>query len=286
MPVAPQPPHVAAEGLGEQCERRGEGDQGHGPRQYIRGRDGQHDALRRRDGLAPVARRQRLAHPRKWPLGDEERVTCRADREHPRAARAGDVHAEDEDQERIDLTVELRAQTCRPRASRHPSVDRVQRERDRRQRHQHRDRPRVAERVRHQRSDADGERRSDKGHPIGRGEPVDMPTDDTRRQCRIHDRRAGDPDDPAAVAEADGLRQHGEQQRLGDQAGRRARVSRPCGPPGAGGVRLDRCRRGGGCRRGEQRAMNGGCGVFRLHAWDDAAATECLPGPGLTSSAA
>ena len=40
----------------------------------------------------------------------EERVAGRADREHPRAGRAGDIHAEDEDQERVDLAVEVRAQ--------------------------------------------------------------------------------------------------------------------------------------------------------------------------------
>ena len=89
------------------------------------------DPLRRGDDLAPVARRELLAHPRQHPPGCEERVACRADREHPRAGRAGDVHAEHEDQERVDLAVEARAQRRRrPRASHDPSVDRVQRERD------------------------------------------------------------------------------------------------------------------------------------------------------------
>ena len=114
---------------------------GQSRRQDVRGRDRQHDPLRRGDDLAPVARRQRLAHPRQQPPGREERVARRADREHPRAGRAGDVHAEDEDQERVDLAVEVRAQRRRrPRAPRDPAVDRVQRERDGRERHQHRDR--------------------------------------------------------------------------------------------------------------------------------------------------
>ena len=82
-------------------------------RQDVCSRDRQHDPLRRGDDLAPVARRQRLAHPRQQPPGDEERVARRADREHPRAGRAGDVHAEDDDQERVDLAVEA----ARPAAS-------------------------------------------------------------------------------------------------------------------------------------------------------------------------
>ena len=54
-------------------------------RQDVGRRDGQHDPLRRRDDLAPEARRQRRAHPRQRPPGGEERVACRADREHPHA---------------------------------------------------------------------------------------------------------------------------------------------------------------------------------------------------------
>ena len=66
----------------------------------------QNDSLNRGDDLAPVAGRQRLTHPRQQPPGYEERVACRADREDPRAGRGSDVHAEDEDQECVDLTVE------------------------------------------------------------------------------------------------------------------------------------------------------------------------------------
>ena len=46
------------------------------------GRDGQDDPLRRGDDLAPVARRQRLAHPRQQPPGGEEQRTA------PRRSRA------------------------------------------------------------------------------------------------------------------------------------------------------------------------------------------------------
>ena len=227
VPVAPQPPHVAAERLGKQGKRDDEGGLGQSQRQDVRSRDRQNDPLSRSDDLAPVARRQRLTHPRQQPPGCEERVACRADREHPRAGRAGDVHAEDEDQERVDLTVEARAQRRRrPVASRDPSVDRVQRERDDRECHQHRDRRGLVERVRDQRRDADGERRPSKRHPVGRAQPVGAVAGEAARQCRIRDHAAGDSDDPAGAAEADGPREGGEQQHLGDQPGRRAGVNR------------------------------------------------------------
>ena len=142
--AAPQPPHVAAERLGQQGERGGEGDARQRPRQDVRRRDRQHDALRRRDGLAPVAPRQRRAHPRERPPGREERVARRADREHPDAGRGGDVHAEGEDQERVDLAVQLRAERRRrPGAPGDLSVDPVERERDGRERHERRDRRRA-----------------------------------------------------------------------------------------------------------------------------------------------
>ena len=54
-PVAPQPPDVAAERLGEQGERGGEADAGEGEREHARCRDHKRDALRRRNRLSPVA---------------------------------------------------------------------------------------------------------------------------------------------------------------------------------------------------------------------------------------
>ena len=127
--------------------------------QHLGGRDRQHDPLHRRDRPAPAAPRQRRAHPRQQPLAGEEHVARRTDREHPRAVRGGGVDAEGGDQERVDLAVEARAQRGRrPRAPRHPSVGRVQRERDGGERHEQRDRRVLRERVRGQRRDADGHR--------------------------------------------------------------------------------------------------------------------------------
>ena len=56
--VPPQPPDVAAERLGEQGEGDGERDPAERERQNVGRGDRERDALRRGDGLAPVAPRQ------------------------------------------------------------------------------------------------------------------------------------------------------------------------------------------------------------------------------------
>ena len=172
-PAAPQPPRALAHRRRERGERGDQEGLRERPGQDLGGRDRQHDPLRRRDDPAPAAPRQRRAHPRQQPLAGEEQVARRPDREHPRAVRGGDVDAEGEDQERVDLAVEARAQRGRrPGAPRHPSVDRVQRERDGGERHEQRDRRVVRERVRGQRGDADGERGPGERHPRRRPQPV------------------------------------------------------------------------------------------------------------------
>ena len=140
------PPAAAATRLGEACRWR----QSHhtsrpndsasrasattsaacvnGRRQHVGSSDRQHDALDRRDDLAPVARRQRVTQPRQQPPGDqEERSAPRRSRAPTRPTDGGDVHAEHEDQERVDLHVEAGAERRRrPGAPRHPAVDRVE----------------------------------------------------------------------------------------------------------------------------------------------------------------
>ena len=72
-------------------------------------------------------------HPRQEPLAGEEHVARRPDGEHPRTVDRGDVDAEGEDQERVDLAVEARTQRGRgPGAPRHPAVGQVECERRRR----------------------------------------------------------------------------------------------------------------------------------------------------------
>ena len=164
--AAPQPPRALDHRHHQQGECDGEQRLRDGAGQDLRGRDRQHDPLRRRDDLAPAARRQRRAHPRQQPFAGSEHVARGPDREHPPAVLGRDVDAERRDQERVGLAVEARAQRgFRPGAPRHPAIDRVQRQRDGRQRHEQRDRRVVREGVRDQRGDADGERGPGERHP-------------------------------------------------------------------------------------------------------------------------
>jgi hypothetical protein len=173
VPAAPQPQHAFDHRGREQRECGEEEDLHERSGQDLGRGNRQHDPLRRRDELAPAARRQRRAHPGQQPFAGEEEVARDPDREHPRAVRGGDVDAEGEDQEGIDLAVEARAQ-CRGRtgAPRKPSIHRVQRERDGRERHDEGDRDVVAERVRGQRGRAHGERATGERHPGSRPEPI------------------------------------------------------------------------------------------------------------------
>ncbi len=223
-PATPQPPHALAHRGGERGERGDQEGLREPPGQDPGRRDRQHDPLRRRDDLAPATRRQRRAHPRQQPLAGYEQVARRPDREHPRAVFGGDVDAEGEDQERVDLAVEARAERGRrPGAPRHPPVDQVQHERDGGERHQQRDRCPVREGVRDERGDADGERGSGDRHPRRGLEPTTEIAREGARQRRRHRHGARDADDPAGRAEPGGPRQDGEQQHLGDQPVRRGR---------------------------------------------------------------
>ena len=231
-PAAPQPPHALAHGRREGDERGDEDRLHRRPGQDVGRRDGEHDPLGGRDDLAPPARRERRAHPWQQPLAEEEQVARRADREHPRAVDGGDVHAEREDQERVDLAVEARAQRGHgPGAAREPAVDEVQRERDGGQRHEQRDRRVACEGVRDQRGDADGEGGPGERHP-GWALPRTRSACDPARECRGHGGRADEAGDPAGVAQPDRPGQGGEQHDLGDQPDRRAHLHRASQDPG------------------------------------------------------
>ena len=224
---APQPPRALAHRRRQRGERGAQEDLREPTGQHLGRRERQHDPLRRRDDLAPAARRQRRAHPRQQPLAGEEQVARRPDREHPPPVRGGDVDAEGEDQERVDLAVEARAQRGRrPGAPRHPSVDRVERECDGGERDEQSDRRVARERDRGQRGDADGERGAGERHPGRRSQPVTGVAREAECQRRRDRHGAGDADDPAGLAEPGGPGQDGEQQHLGDQPGRRTRVTR------------------------------------------------------------
>ena len=159
-PAAPQPPHVATERLGEQRQRGGEHGHGGRGREGARRQNGQNDALGRRDHLAPVSGRQRRMHPRQESTGQAERVTRRADGDHPATDGTGGVHTEHQDQECVDFHVEQRAEAGHGfRTAGDPTVNGVEDERDTGQRDQRRHRYRPIERVRDQGGHAADERR-------------------------------------------------------------------------------------------------------------------------------
>ena len=137
-----------------------EGRDGDDAGQHAGSHRGQHDALDRGHDLAPVARRHRPAQPGQRPAGDPAEIAHRPDGEHPDAERAGDVHAEQEDQDRVDLHVEARPdRRHRPGVPGDPAVHRVQ----------------------HQRHDGESGQRADRHGP---DEGVARPAPRRRRRAR------------------------------------------------------------------------------------------------------
>ena len=143
-------------------------------------------------------------------------------------ADAGDVDAEHEDQERVDLHVEARAERPgRPGAAGDPAVDRVEDERDGRERDQRRHRDRPDERVRDQRGDATDERGPGQRHPVGRPQPVGAVVRERAGQHGGRDRRrtatpTTQPDAPSPTVRGE----HREQRDLGEQPEQRAGSNR------------------------------------------------------------
>jgi hypothetical protein len=126
--------------------------------------------------------------------------------------------------QRVDLAVESRAQHgLGSGAPSHPAVDQVQHERHGRERHQQHDRDVVREGVRDQRRDADDERGAGQRHPGRRAD--ELPA--TPRQLGGHDERADDADDPPGGARPGRGPEDGQQQHLGEQAGRGELVTEP-----------------------------------------------------------
>ena len=223
--VPPQPPDIAAEGLDEHHEGDGQQDSAHRERRNLRSRDHQRDPLRRGHRLAPVAPRQRGPQPRQRPSRREERVARKTDQEHPAADRRGDLDAEHEDEERVDLAVQLRAERrLRIRAPREPAVDEVERERDGCERHQRRGRDGPLERGRGQSRDSHRERRARQRHPAGPAEPRRRVAPKSTRERQVQGQSAGETDEPAGAADPYRPRKHGQEQECAAEAGQRAEL--------------------------------------------------------------
>ena len=224
---APQPPRLVRERLDQQGQRDADRDLGGQLRQHVGGRDREHDALRGRHRLAPVARRHRLLQPRQRPAGGDEQVAGRADDQHPGAGRPRDVDAEHEDEERVDLHVEARAQRPGRRGpAGHPAVDAVEGERDGREREHGRHRDRPHEGVRDQCGNTQRERDPDQRHPVGRPQPVGAVVRERARQHDGRDRGARDAERPAVRPQPDRAVEHRQQRDLGEQAEQRATLNR------------------------------------------------------------
>ena len=260
-PRTPQPDDVAAERLDEQHE--GQRDRGACPGggQHAGSGHGEHDALDRRHRLAPVAPWQPRAHPRQDPR-DEEGVAHQPDREDPDPERPGDQHAEDEDEEGVDLPVEARTQRRHGAgAPGGPPVDGVEGQPHGGQGDDHGQRSSAPGARRHEGGHAAGERRPDERDPVRPAERRRPRPGEGPDHQRAGRQAAGEAHRPAGAGQADRAVERGEQRDRGDEARRRPsrHSAHPCplgstGTPGHAGppspVHL-----GGGCRGGGGRAQ-------------------------------
>ena len=238
--VPPQPPDVAAERLGEQGEGDGEQHTAQPQRRNPGRRHHERDSLRCRHRLAPVASRQRRPQPRERPARREEQVARESDQQHPPAGRGSDLDAEHEDQERVDLSVELRAEgRLRLRAPCDPAVDEVEGERDGRQHDQRRGRYGQLEGRRGEGGDAHRERRARQRDPARPAETGRRIAPEGARERQVQGQAADEADEPAGAADPDRPRQYGEDEDRAGQPGQRRELLAQLGqrPP----ARRQRC---------------------------------------------
>ena len=222
--VAPQPPDLPTERFTEQGERGEKNDAHDEPGEKIRRGNRQRNALDGRDDLGPKPRRGRGPQPREKQARCDERVPGETDRQHPGADGRGDIQAQHQDEERVDLHVEARTKRRHgARAPGHPTIDSVEHQRHRGQRHEHGDRSRPIDRVGDQRGDTADQAGSGERDPIGGTESPGTPPDDRSAQQRVRDHGVENAGAPAGGTEAQGRREHGEQPELGNQPDDRAR---------------------------------------------------------------
>ncbi len=150
----------------------------------------------------------------------------RPDGEDPQAQRAGDVHTEEEDQDRVDLHVEA----CpdgrrRAGAPGDAAVHRVERQSYDGERRQHAHRDGVHEGIGDQGRHASDENGPQQRHQIGRPQYFRVAADQCVRQQPDRQRRAAEADQPAGHAHADRAGEHREDRSLGDQPGQYSLVN-------------------------------------------------------------
>ena len=209
--AAPEPDDVAA----ERPQQREEGDRDEDLRghegQQLRGRDDQHDALRRRHDLAGELRLELPAQPREHDACGDEQVAREPDEQHPRPELARDVPRQHEQQERVELHVEARAELRgHVAAPRDLAVDPVEQQRHAREHHERGRRHRVGD----ERGDAHDEHPAGQRHPSRRPQGRHAGADEHREERRGRRR----PDDEAERAEPEPLGEHPEQARARQRA--------------------------------------------------------------------
>ena len=237
-PVAPQPPHVATERLGEQ----GQGDQCQPHHVGVGQHAGDHRRERDADGgrhdLAPVAELQRPSQPGQQPARGAEGVAHDTGGQHPPADRRRGGHAEHEDEEGVDLAVEPPAELRdRAGAPGHDAVDGVEHERGDGEGDQHRTHLVPEQQLDRETGDRAAEQRPPEGHHVGRSDAVvtvlGQPADDEGGQHDGAPQRGA----PAGTTEPHRRREPGQQ---GDEPGQAERQA------GTGAL----------CRRARQRPQD------------------------------
>lgn len=113
-------------------------------------------------------------------------------------------------QERVDLTVELRAERSRCAGPPgHPAVNCIQHQRHGRKRYDGWDGGAVVEGLRDQCRDADGKRGPEQGHPVGRGQVICAVGGKAAGEDAANDYCAGQPSGPTGAIQADRQPQRG-----------------------------------------------------------------------------
>ena len=173
LAVAPEPPHVAAERLGEQGQRDQHDGRGQRGGQHVGDGHRERDPHRRGHHLAPVPELERRAQPRQAPPGDGEGVAHQARGQHPPPDRRCGGDAEHEDEERVDLAVEP-APERRDRAGApgHPAVDGIEGEGRDAEREQGRCHRVAGQQLDGEGRDRAGQQRPAQGDEVGRPQQV------------------------------------------------------------------------------------------------------------------
>ena len=213
--VLPQPACLRCERLGQEQGGEHQDRGGHRVGEDLSARHHEDDSLDDRHGLGPEARRGSPSPPRPHDGGERLEISRQPDEEHPLPGRRGDVPAQQEHQERVDLHVEPRSQVRRRAgAPGHPPIDPVQAQGDCRDRHEHGRLGAGGDEGRH----APDEGAASQGDHVGRSRRL-VPAGQTERQEAGNSDPAGEAGRPSRAGEAHRRVQGDQNQDLRSQPG-------------------------------------------------------------------